>query len=493
MGSTLGALLYRAGKHQPVDRPRQRVARALPITALTATFSLAAWVLAGCGNTYRPVVSAISPVGPAGQPTKYAVAVSSPSPTSPGLATFVDFAGDTVLSTPSILTNPSYFAANNGGNQGYTINAAGSLDAFNLNNPAGLLTSDITQTTLSANSNPVTISAITPGGSSSTLFIPEANGSKVAVLSGGGAPALLQEVAVAANPVYVVGADSTPRVYAISQGSGGGNGSISAIEAISSSSLSVSATIPVGIKPVYGVMTSDDRRAFILNQGSGTVSVVNVINNALDSTTPTITLPNIAYTGGTSAPNPVWADLSPVTSELVVLNQGDGTHPGSLSIISIPLCNGTTQVTNPNCNLANPVDAAGFGQVVATANVGINPQMVSVLKDGSRAYVVNLRDSTGTCNAGEGSVTVVNLVSGTVTATICGISTVAGTAGVNSTPAAVYGHPNTVAATTGTPAGKVYVTSPDNQYLTVIYTDTDTVQTHIPLQGLGVRVIVTSP
>jgi hypothetical protein len=57
----------------------------------------------------------------------------------------------------------------------------------------------------------------------------------------------------------------------------------------------------------------------------------------------------------------------------------------------------------------------------------------------------------------------------------------------------VYGHPNTVAATTGTPAGKVYVTSPDNQYLTVIYTDTDTVQTHIPLQGLGVRVIVTSP
>ena len=89
--------------------------------------------------------------------------------------------------------------------------------------------------------------------------------------------------------------------------------------------------------------------------------------------------------------------------------------------------------------------------------------------------------------------TVVNLITGVVSSTICGVSTVAGTAGANASPTLVYGHPNTVAATTGTPTGKVYVTSPDSLYLTVIYTDTDTVQTHIPLQGLGVRVIVTSP
>jgi hypothetical protein len=29
--------------------------------------------------------------------------------------------------------------------------------------------------------------------------------------------------------------------------------------------------------------------------------------------------------------------------------------------------------------------------------------------------------------------------------------------------------------------------------MTIIYTDTDTVQTHIPLQGLGLRVLVTQP
>jgi YVTN family beta-propeller protein len=39
----------------------------------------------------------------------------------------------------------------------------------------------------------------------------------------------------------------------------------------------------------------------------------------------------------------------------------------------------------------------------------------------------------------------------------------------------------------------VYVTSPDSSELTVIYTNTNTVETHIPLQGNGLRVLVTAP
>jgi hypothetical protein len=56
----------------------------------------------------------------------------------------------------------------------------------------------------------------------------------------------------------------------------------------------------------------------------------------------------------------------------------------------------------------------------------------------------------------------------------------------------VYGHPTTIVATTGTPTGKVYVTSSDNKFMTVIATDTDTIETHVNLQGLGVRVVITS-
>jgi len=193
----LGAVLY---LHQTT---KHRTVAALALAAVTLG-------LTACGNQYRPVVSAISPVGPAGQPTKYAVAVSnpnspvdqvtgysitnnvitvnvsSPNPfiagqtvtlsampastfldgqnltvlsaglsatqfeanfthvnatateagfatvvgTLPGLVTFVDFAGDTVLDTPSILVNPSYFALNNGGNEGFVINTDGSLNDF---------------------------------------------------------------------------------------------------------------------------------------------------------------------------------------------------------------------------------------------------------------------------------------------------------------------------------------------------------------------------
>lgn len=464
-------------------------------TAVLTISIVAVFTTIGCGNQYRPVVSAIGPVGPAGQPTKFAVAVSSPSPTSLGLLTIVDFAGDTVLSTPNILSNPSYFALNPNGTQGYTINAEGSLNTFFLSNPTALISSNVVQTTLPVNSAPVSITSLTPASALSTIFIPETATNSIAAINAGTA-ALYDNVGIrgGSNPVYVVGAAGTPRVYAISQNTPGTNGQIDSLETVSTTSLSDSAQIPVGIKPVYGVMTGDDRRAFILNQGSGTVSVINVPSNAPDVSQPLITIPPIPIAGGgTAAPNPVWADLAPISSELVVLNQGDGIHPGSLSIISIPLCSPGALASNPNCSPANPVDAVGFGQVIATATVGINPSMVSVLQDGSAAYVINELDGAGNCGTGEGSVSVVNLKTGQLTATICGVSGSAATATANGTSNLIFGHPNSISATTGVPAGKVYVTSSDNRYMSIIYTDTNTVQAHIPLQGLGLRVLVTTP
>jgi len=89
-------------------------------------------------------------------------------------------------------------------------------------------------------------------------------------------------------------------------------------------------------------------------------------------------------------------------------------------------------------------------------------------------------------------VSIVNLINEQVI-TIPAISNASVTltaSGTGSTPTEVYGHPNTIAATTGDPTGKVYVTSSDSKFLTVIETDTDTVDTHISLQGLGVRVLV---
>ncbi len=440
---------------------------------------------AGCGNQYRPVVSAINPVGPATQPAKYAVAVSTPSASSPGLLTFVDVSGDTVLSTPQVLSNPNYLVLAQGGAQGYVINSAGSFNSFAAGNPETLISSEIGQSTLSAGSSPVSITAVSLGGTTASVFVPEPGLSQVAALANTGT--LVQNIGVPNNPIYVVGANAAARAYVISQGNQVTPSTVSSIEA---GNLAVSSTIPVGINPVYGVMTQDGKRAFILNKGSGTVNVINVVNNGPDLAMPVIPACATCTVGVNPGVNPVWADLLPLTNELVVLNQGDGVHPGSLSIVNIPLCSTASPATNPNCDAANPVDAVGFGTVLATVPVGINPVMVSVLQDGTKAYVAN----QGNAAAGvEGSVSVVNLVSGTVSGTIPGISTASATTDTNTTPTKVYGHPATIVATTGTPTGKVYVTSSDNKFMTVIQTDTDTVTTHVNLQGLGVRVVVTSP
>jgi YVTN family beta-propeller protein len=68
---------------------------------------------------------------------------------------------------------------------------------------------------------------------------------------------------------------------------------------------------------------------------------------------------------------------------------------------------------------------------------------------------------------------VINLTTNTVTATI---------------PLPATPHPNFIAVISGTPTGKVYVTSPESNNMTIIRTDTDLVETTIPLQGKGVQV-----
>ncbi len=73
-----------------------------------AAFAAVALV-AGCGSQYRPVVTPINPSGPAAQPTSSVVVVSAPSPTTPGIATIIDYSGDTVMAKAPIGPGPTTF------------------------------------------------------------------------------------------------------------------------------------------------------------------------------------------------------------------------------------------------------------------------------------------------------------------------------------------------------------------------------------------------
>jgi YVTN family beta-propeller protein len=422
--------------------------------------------LAGCGNQYRPVLATIGVVGPAGQPQKYAIAVSSPSPTSNGLMTMVDFSGDTVLVTATLGVNPYYLILNGSGTTGYTLNSDKSVTSFDIS--PSLISSQVLESTLPAGTNPVSLLA-----TSSSTYIADAGVSAIDQLTGT-PPALKQELPVPPgySPIYTVGISGAARAYALAQSTSGAAG---VAEAIETGANTISTTLPVGRGPVYGVMTGDGRRVFVMNQADGTVSVINAQTNSLD--TPISTIPVGA--------RPVWADFAAGLDELAVLNEGSGTTAGSLTMINIPLCSQTTLPINPNCDPSNPVDATSFGTIVATVPVGINPIMVTVLSDYTRAYVANAGVAGLPCAANgvavpgvstSCTVSVVNLSTNTVTATI-----------------PINGHPAYIASSNSTPTGKVYVVCNDSQVMTVITTDTDSVSTTVALQGYGVSVRTSAP
>ena len=432
----------------------------LSSTALAGVACLALpLLLAGCGNSYRPVVSAINPVGPSSQPTKYALALADPGSGRPGIATLIDFSGDSVAGTLNVAPLPTYLAMDTS-SQAYVLHQnTGLVEAFtasqNSNSTPSFITRNVTQTTLPAGSGPSSGQALTNG-----LYIVEPGTTRVAALTAGSPPTIRQEFPVALNPQYVVGSAAAARVYALSQGtSATAPGTATGVE--NSTTNAISNVIPVGNNPIYGVVNSDARRAFILNNNgdatsgtNGTVSVINVQTNALD------TIPRIQV-----GQHPVWADVDTATNELVVLNQGDGTNSGSVSIINIPLCSTSTVGSNANCDVNNPIDAAGFGAVLSTIPVGRNPIQVAVLQDQNKAYVAN----------SDGTVTVIDLQRMVATSTI-----------------QVGGTLNWIAATSGSPTGKVYVTASNTQVATVIRTDTDVVLSTVPLQGNGVAIRVTA-
>ncbi len=449
------------------------VGRLRPVV-LTGTACLLAAML-GCGDVYRPIVTNIPPVQPAPQPAKYAVVTSCGvdqgnanavtieqacnNPTSTGLASYVDFSGDSTLIRINLSSGPVWTGLTGSGGTGFTTNANGTINTFAITTNEE--TNQIQTSTLLPNATPNSILAITGGN----VYVSEPGRSAVAFMSSY-PPAVQLEVPVAANPVNLIGNASTQRFYTLSEGTGAtatsctsaaGNGTITAIEVATNT---ISSIIPAGVCPIYGVMSQDDRRTFVLNRYSGTITVIDSQQNQLDLDVNNPNNPKapnfrngvITLPAGPNglAPQPVWADIYNIGSVLAVVSQQSNT----LTLINISLD-----------SYGN--DTPNFGQIIATIPVGNNPSSVAVLQDGTRVYVANQAD---------GTVSSVSLNSNQVLATI-----------------PVAGHPISIAATTGTPTGKVYAVSPDSNILSIIRTDDDTISDSLVMTGTGVQVRVTAP
>lgn len=424
----------------------------------------AAAVVAGCGSAYRPVVTPINPTGPAAQPFSYAIVVSSPSVSAPGVASVIDYAGDTLMVQAPIGPNPFAFTLDSAGSMGYSVNSDKTLTNFIVSGSQPQ-PKDIHLTTLPAAAQTVGLFSPTTG-----LWVADLNQNVIDVLApSAAAEAFKLAVPVAQTPIGVVGIGSIGQhVYSISQNvpygvscndPGHSVTTTGEADAIETSNYTISARIPLGACPVYGVESSDGRRLFVLNRASDNVTVINSQNNALDQCTcpptgclnqnnqayfchPSLPLSKAAGLTAANAPTsagPVYAEYIPATQQLIVSDYDGGT----VSLIDVSL----DEYGN---------DSPTFGTTF-TIPVGHNPASVTALADGTRAYTADQTD---------GTVHVLNLSSHTVEKMLN-----------------VTGHPRTVVSVSNSLYGKVYVGSPDSDFLTIIRTDQDIVDTTVLIQG----------
>lgn len=441
--------------------------------------------LTGCGSQYRPVINPIPKTGPPSQPFaqvavfsqpgQQAASAANPSPcpgtlppyVNPGVVTVLDSSGDSIAAQATLGNGPMTFAMDPNGSYAFSENCDGTLSSMIIS--GRLMTKDVSTSALLPGSNPINALIL----SSASQYIVEQGHNAIAAMSSN-PPTLKVEISnIAPSVINLTGAPLAQRIYSISQGnSNGGNlawgacGTPSAVsvngeaDGIEVASNSVSSRIPLGVCPVYGVTSLDGNRAFILNRGSGTISVINTQANQLDTVNASPYLNGngtINLCNGATPCNagPVYADFYAPGNLLVVSNYDNDT----ISVISVSLD-------------IYGNDSPTFGKVLATIPVGHQPAAVTVLQDGSRAYVAN---------EGDGTVSVVSLTTFTPLTTIP-LAPVPAPTPADPNNMAIP-RPRSIVSNYNYPAGKVYVTAQNSPYVTVIRTDTDVISSRILVQG----------
>jgi hypothetical protein len=462
--------------------------------------------IAGCGNNYRPVVKPITSSGPPAQPASFAVVVSTTGATTPGVATIIDYSGDTVMAIAPIGPGPIAFTIDEVGGSGYTVNSDGTLTNFPIT--TSLQAKNVTVSTLPSTAVPVNLMAPSTG-----LWAADLTGNVADVFTGNPETFKLA-IPIATMPVYVAGPPfaNGQRYFVVSQNpqaqpgftsttcnsspsTVGENGVVTPVEPsyVADSPIVLDPTAGSGTTnaqcPVYALESPDQKRLFVINRGSDTVSVINVQDNTLDQCTPFINqsgqtvnchpilpLSTTAVTKtGVTPPNgtagmktvagPVDAEFNQTTSQLVVANYDGGT----ISEIDVSLD-----------EYGNDSPTFGTTYTIAVGNThNPLPASVTVLNDGSKAYTANQGDCTPDCTTSpDGTVSVVNLATHTLEKTLT-----------------VVGNPRTVLNTQNSEYDKVYAAAPNSPYISIIETtptEIDVIDSTVLVEGTVVDMRLTT-
>ena len=274
---------------------------------------------------------------------------------------------------------------------GSSVNSIVIYVRSNSNSP-GMLTSDVVLTTAGAPTQNVPVTA-------SINALPTINaGSSQAVTNGGQTTAI--DFTGTANTFTWT--NDTPAIGL----AGSGTGNIAPFTAINTGTTSVTATITATPMSVA--------YAYITNQQSNNVSVINLATNTVITNIPVGKAP----TGVTISPNGKYAYITNQNDNTVsVISTATNTvvstfavHNFSPTGIAISLDGSKAYVADDNSNLLSVTDLS-TGNLITTVGVGGYPLGVAISPDGSTVYVTNSSNSVSVVKTATNSVLTTILVS----------------------------------------------------------------------------------
>src|SRR5581483_2720745 len=411
-----------------------------------------------CGDYYRPVAQPLEGIQPSPAAAHSIISINTDgiagNSRGNGSASNIDASGDSIQGNLIVGLAPAHAALTPNGTRMYVANSGeDSVTANTTSSPTGVAA------TVSVPPSPgAQIMQVTGDGTTATYFYNGAaalfsvgdtvfvtgcatagfDGVYTVTAASGNTFSVANSTSATDNPEFGGAQAKTPN--AVFANTADNNNmyvagySTNSVYAINTSTDVVSATIAVGRHPVSLTELPNDQQIYVANQGSGTVSVISTVNNTVTQTvSPTV------------GAVPVWVVAKSDSTRVYVLDASGVIYDfnpltGTINCASSPAvgCSATATanagagsnflmfdatlnrlyVTNPTNSQVAILDASvdppklmntiNLATAAASACTGCAPDAVTVLGDGSRAYVAAYQFAPGCADPSGNAVNCVN-------------------------------------------------------------------------------------
>jgi YVTN family beta-propeller protein len=352
------------------------------ISALAASLLLIAFA-PGCGEIYRPIAQPLPGASPSPAPVSYVYAISDDGiATSPqvnsGAISRIDVSGDSVAAIVTTGLAPVHGAITPDASKLYVANSGEDTISAAASTTAPATTIDLPQL--------CDVSGCAP---SSPVFVQSTENAKMYVANeGNGTVAAINTAtntvfaSIAVNPAYSATPPGNPlpapdrnsrpvalaetpngqKIYSVNQGN-------NTVTSINTSDDTIAAVIPVPAPPIWAVASSDSAYIFVLDQ-SGSVSVIATASDSI-----------VSSVSAGAGSNFIFYDQ--------VFNRLFVTNPATSSL---SIFDSVGSTLSPHASGKVTLSAAATSGCTSA----LHPESVTVLGDGSRAYVASYQaDSNG--------------------------------------------------------------------------------------------------